>query len=305
MDAISCNSKSESKSQTRRLRKMEQVKPAIEFVKDTFAEYLSKKDYVAASDIKSFLNSPAKYYFEKFVKVEKEEQRHFSIGSGLHEMILEPDLFKTNYVVCPKVDGRTKEGKALLAKFKEKAEGKTILFEDEMEMIRLMAENALKNHTLTELMLGSYRELSVYTEDPVTGLKLRMRPDSMAQSKSTIVDIKSCLDSSPKKFKNDVYNFGYSLSAAYYCDFIGRENYVFAAIEKQAPYQVALYVLNDEMMDYGRTQYRMGLDLIKFCQDNNVWPSYNEFEVMKDCYLLGSLDTYLETVKTSQLITIL
>ena len=34
MDAISCNSKSESKSQTRRLRKMEQVKPAIEFVKE-------------------------------------------------------------------------------------------------------------------------------------------------------------------------------------------------------------------------------------------------------------------------------
>lgn len=277
----------------------------IEFVKDTFEEYLSKKDYVAASDLKTFLQSPAKYYYEKFVKVEKEEQRHFSIGSGLHEMILEPELFKTNYVVCPKVDLRTTKGKEMLAEFKVKSEGKTILFEDEMEMIRKMAEMALQNHTLTELMRDSYRELSVYTEDPVTGLKIRMRPDSMAQSKSTIVDIKSCLDSSPRKFKNDVYNYGYSLSGAYYCDFIGRENYVFAAIEKQPPFQAALYVLNDEMMDYGRSQYRMGLDLLKFCQDNNVWPSYNEFEVMKDCYLLGNVASYFETVKNSELITIL
>ena len=28
------------------------------FVKDTFPEYLSKKDFIAASDIKTFLNSP-------------------------------------------------------------------------------------------------------------------------------------------------------------------------------------------------------------------------------------------------------
>jgi len=277
----------------------------IEYVKDTFEEYLSKKDRVSASDIKTFLQSPAKYYYEKFVRVEKEEQRHFSIGSGLHELILEPELFATNYVVCPKVDKRTVQGKQDYEEFIKKAEGKTILFADEMEMIRQMAEMALKNHTLTELMKDSYRELSVYTEDPVTGLKLRMRPDSMAQSKSTIVDIKSCVDSSPRKFKSDVYNYGYSLSGAYYCDFIGRENYVFAAIEKQPPFQAALYVLNDEMMDYGRSQYRMGLDLLKFCQDHNVWPSYNEFEVMKDCYLLGNVDSYFDTVKNSELITIL
>lgn len=278
----------------------------IEFVKDTFEEYLGKKDHIAASDIKNFLKSPAKYYYDKFVKTTKDEtQRHFSIGSAIHEIILEPHLFKSNYIVFPKVDGRTKEGKAALAEFELLKGGKTILYDNEMDMIRLIGENALKNHTLVGLMKDSYREVSCYTIDEATGLKIRMRPDIMCSAQSTIVDLKSCIDSSPKDFKSSVYKFGYSLSAAYYCDFIGRENYVFAAAEKTEPYQIALYVLDDEKIQYGREQYRMGLDLIKFCQDNNYYPSYNEFEVLKDCYLLGSLDTYFDTLKDSQLITIL
>ena len=277
----------------------------MEFVKDTFADYLGKKDHIAASDIKNFLHSPSKYYYQKFICTDKEEQRHFSIGSGLHELILEPELFNTNYLVCPKVDGRTTEGKKALADFKEKAQGKTILFDNEMEMIRQMAENALKNHTLLDLMKESYREISCYGEDEVTGLKIRMRPDIMSATKSTIADLKSCVDSSPRKFKNDCYNYGYSISAAYYSDFIGRENYIFVAAEKTPPYQTALYVLNDEMIEFGRNQYRMGLDLIKFCQDHNYYPSYNEFEILKDCYLLGSLEDYFTTLENSQLITIL
>lgn len=277
----------------------------MEFVKDTFADYLGKKDHVAASDIKTFLHSPRKYYYEKFECTEKQEQRHFSIGSGLHELILEPEMFDLNYIVFPKVDGRTKEGKQQMIEFTEKSEGKTILFDNEMEMIRQMADNALKNHTLLEIMKESYREISCYTVDEVTELKVRMRPDIMSSTKSTIVDLKSCVDSSPQKFKNDCYKYSYSLSGAYYSDFIGRENYIFAAAEKTAPYQVALYVLNDEMMEYGRNQYRMGLDLIKFCQDHNFYPSYNEFEIMKDCYELGSLEDYFTTLENSQLITLL
>jgi len=279
---------------------------AIEFVKDTFEEYLSKKDHISASDIKNFLKSPRNYYYEKFEKKNKESSaRHFTIGSAMHEIILEPHLFKTNYLVAPKVDLRTTAGKEAKANFEKKAKGKVVLFDDEMEMIKQIAENAMENHTLVEMMKDSYREVSCYTIDEQTGLKVRLRPDIMCKTKSTLGDLKSCLDSSIRKFKNDIYSYGYSISAAYYCDFIGRENYIFIACSKTAPYEVAMYALSDDMFQYGREQYRMGLDLIKFCQDNKYWPSYNEFEILKDCYVLGSLDTFMDTVKSSELITII
>jgi len=277
----------------------------IQYVKDTFAEYLGKVDYYSASDIKNFLKSPKMFFYDKYTKVKDENQRHFAIGSAVHEMILEPQLFNSNYLVAPKFDKRTKEGKESFAKFNELAEGKTILFEDEYAMVLEMAVNVKNNHTFMELLNDSYYEVSCYTIDATTGLSIRLRPDILPKSKSTIVDIKSCIESSPKRFKSDVYSYGYSISAAFYLDFLKRENYVFAAIEKQAPYQSSLYVLNDDMVEYGRQQYRMALDLIKWSLDNSYWCDYVEFEILKESYVLGSLDTALETIQQSELIKIL
>lgn len=277
----------------------------IEYVKDTFEEYLSKKDHVSASDLKNFLKSPKYYYYEKFEKTEKISESHFRIGSALHEIILEPQYFQSNYAVSPKFDRRTKDGKAGYDLFELENEGKTIINEVDMEMIRQMSLTSMENKTFVELIKDSYREVSCYTIDEVTGLKVRLRPDSLAVSKSTITDIKSCLDSSLNKFKKDIYSYGYSLSAAYYCDFLDRENYVFAAIEKQAPYQMSLFLLSDEIMAFGRKQYRMGLDLLKWSQVNNFWCDYNEFEILKECYELGNLDTFFDTLSKSELISII
>ena len=222
-----------------------QSKQKISYVEDTFEEYLSKKDHIAASDLKNFMKSPMFYQYEKYHKdlEKKAEQRHFNIG--------------------------------------------------------------MNHGTFMDLIKDSVREISCYTTDAKTGLKLRMRPDSLATNKSTITDIKSCLDSSAKKFKGDVYNYGYSLSAAYYCDFLNKENYVFAAMEKKPPFQIGLYVLNDEMIDYGRSQYRTGLDLLKWSYDNDYWCNHNEFELLKECYELGDLDSFFDVKEKSQLVTIL
>lgn len=277
----------------------------IKYVKDSFPEYLGKKDHVSASDIKNFLKSPKYYYWNKYLKTEKEDGRHFAIGSAIHELILEPQLFLSNYIVMPKVDRRTKDGKLQYEQFMIEAEGKTMLDTEEMIMITEMVKNATDNKTFMALLENSHRELSAYLTDEKTGLKLKVRPDILPQTKSTIIDIKSCLDSSPKKFKGDVYSYGYSLSAAYYCDLLKRENYVFAAIEKSQPYQTSLYALSDEMMEYGRQQYRMGLDLLKWSYDNNFWCDHNEFELLKECLELGNLEQFFEINELSTKITIL
>jgi hypothetical protein len=277
----------------------------VEYVKDTFDEYLSKSDYVSASDLKTFLKSPRSYFYDKNRTDPKPDKRHFAVGSALHEYIMEKDQFDKNFLVSPKFDRRTKEGKEKYEEFQLKAQGKTIIDEQEMTMIEQMSINAKMNRTFMELLEGSHYEISCYTVDEKTGLKVRLRPDILPTTRSTIVDIKSCLDSSPKGFKGDVYSYGYSLSSAYYLDFLGRENYVFAAIEKNAPFQASMYVLNDEMTDYGRFQYRMGLDLLKWSLDNNYYCDYVEFEILKESYLLGDLSNVIETIENSELINIL
>jgi len=269
----------------------------IKYVTDTFSVYLGKKTHISASDIKNFMHSPRYYYYKSFEEIRSTdplEGRHFSVGSALHEMILEPQKFNSNYIVAPKFDRRTKIGKQDYENFLLQTEGKTLLFEDEMNMIVKIAEQTMKNETLVDLIKNSVKEISCYTTDEKTGLKLRLRPDSLADSKNTITDIKSCLDSSYTKFRSDVYSYGYSVTAAYYSDFLNVESYVFAALEKQAPYQVSLYILDDEKMEYGRKQYRTALDLMNWSMDNNYWCDYTEFAMLKDCYELGNLDTFMQ-----------
>lgn len=279
----------------------------VEYVKDSFEEYLGKKDHISASDVKNFLKSPKYYHYRKYEekKVDSKEKKHFTIGSALHEIILEPHKFNKHYAVSEKFDLRTAKGKKQLAMFQKKHKGKKLLVEDDMDMITQIGKNALSNHTLVELIKDTYRELSIYTVDQKTKLQIRLRPDIYSKNKSTITDIKSCLESSPKAFKGDVYKFGYSITNSFYKDFSKKENYVFCALEKNAPYQVSLFVLPDEMEQYGRKNYRMALDLMKWCYDNQYWPDYNEFEILKECYELENLDKFFDLNQTASRITIL
>jgi exodeoxyribonuclease VIII len=277
----------------------------IEYKKDTFEAYLSKKDYISASDIKNFLKSPKYYYFEKYEKGVEDSEPHFVIGSALHQLILEPHLFQDNYAVSPKFDRRTKDGKAGYDLFELENEGKSIINMNDFNMITNMATSSALNKTFIQLIKNSYRETSCYTIDEVTGLKIKLRPDAMLQDKPIITDIKSCLDSSYKKFRQDIYSFQYNISASFYCDFLQKENYVFASIEKQPPYQISLYQLSDELINFGREQYRMALDLIKWSEDNDFWCDYIEFELLKESYKLGNLNTFFDTLEKSELISII
>ena len=91
----------------------------IDYVKDTFAEYLGKKDRISASDLKNFLKSPRRYFYEKNKKSDDSIERHFAVGSATHEYIMEPELFSQNYAVSKKFDRRTKAGKQEYADLRE------------------------------------------------------------------------------------------------------------------------------------------------------------------------------------------
>jgi exodeoxyribonuclease VIII len=277
----------------------------IEYKKDSFDEYLGKKDHISASDIKNFLHSPKYYFYEKYERGQKDSKSHINIGSALHELLLEPELFYDHFAVSPKFDRRTKDGKAGFDLFELENEGKIIINENDMEMIRCMCESSLNNQTFIDLMRDSYRETSCYTIDERTGLKIKLRPDAMPQNRPIILDIKSCVDSSFKKFRSDLFNYGYFISSAFYCDYLNKENYVFGAIEKEQPYQLSLFMLSDEIVENGRTQYRMALDLIKWSYDNNFWCDYNQFEALKECYKLENLDSFEDIISNAEMISII
>ena len=88
-------------------------------------------------------------------------------------------------------------------------------------------------------------------------------------------------------------------------DFLNRENYVFAALEKQAPYQLGHYILDDELVELGRTKYRKALDLLKWSYENNYWCDYGEFEVLQECYDIENMSIAMEMINNGNHISII
>lgn len=226
---------------------------------------MSNKDYHASEAIgSSLLKAIALKSLLHAVKTERKESAALDLGSALHAAVLEPETFNQEFLVSPKFDRRTKEGKAAAADFEALAAGKTVIDEDQMSDIRGMVD-AIKSHEIASSMLeNGEAEYSYFAKDPITGLDRKCRPDYF--NAGALIDLKSCQDASPEGFIKACINFGYHIQAAYYLDTYNLANgtniqeFFFVAVETKAPYAVNTFRMGAVELELGRKMYRKALD---------------------------------------------
>jgi len=124
-------------------------------------------------------------------------------------------------------------------------------------------------------------ENSAFCTD-ITGAKLKFRPDICIPDLDLIADIKTTQDASPQAFARDVVKYSYHLSAAMYAYgyelVTGRklESFVFIVVEKNPPYAVAVYELDQASMQAGYRLYRQAIDKYNECTRTGHWPGYSD-----------------------------
>lgn len=128
--------------------------------------------------------------------------------------------------------------------------------------------------SLTEGTAG----VSMFCEDANTGLQLKGRADWL--SGNAIVDLKTCVDASRNGFSKLIARMGYDLQAAFYLDIakvlgLGKEIFIFIAVEKKPPYAVATWQLTEEGIAVGRSKYRRLLNRYMECASSEQWPGYS------------------------------
>lgn len=185
------------------------------------------------------------------------------LGSAIHCAILEPERFSNDFVIAPKCDRRTKEGKELWVSFLAASSGKTVLDEDQNAIIKGMKDSLLSHPTASAMLSGGEAEYSYYTQDLESGLNLKCRPDY--HNANALIDLKTTQDASFDGFSRQIGNLAYHLQAAFYLDVFNASQgtsyseFFFIAIENKAPYAVAVYRLDSTHLDYGRIAYRKAL----------------------------------------------
>jgi hypothetical protein len=238
---------------------------------------------VGHSGLVRVMRSPAHY--REYVTNPPEPTPAMQLGTALHTALLEPDRFAEAFVVAPKFDRRTKEGKTAAEAWEAENAGKTPLTADQMTAIEQMVASIRAHTGAARLLSNGLAEMSGFWVDQETGIECKCRPDFLAVEKdrpeqvTAIVDVKSCSDASADGFARAIATLGYDVQTAFYQDGLkaltGRAiPFYFIAVEKDAPYAVACYKASDEVIEIGRAKYRATLQLLKWCRDNDQWPGY-------------------------------
>lgn len=187
-----------------------------------------------------------------------------NFGDALHAILLEQERFADGFVIAPKCDMRTKDGKAEFSAFQERSASKTIITADEFAQLEMMSDSVMAHPQARDLIRAEGEvEQSWFWTDESTGLRCKCRPDKRIGN--VLIDVKST--ASIAKFAYSVEDYRYYVQAPWYCDGVGQfepcDEMLFLVVQKTLElgrYPVQVFRLPEDVIVYGRQAYRRDLD---------------------------------------------
>jgi exodeoxyribonuclease VIII len=209
------------------------------------------------------------------------------LGTAIHTLVLEPEVFKNKYCVAPDIKRNSNAGKEAYAEWATANAGKIPLTVSDITMCSGIA-NQVETSAAGEMLKTSLKELSFFWTDSETGVFCKGRLD--AYTAGIIFDLKTTSgNATSEDFGRAVANFGYHIQAAFYLDGLEAaaasspelsgafkvDRFLFIVAEKAAPYGVSVMELAPEDIELGRARYKQYLAEYSVCKAENHWPSYS------------------------------
>ena len=266
---------------------LETMFPAVEDIK-IGGQNMTEKEYneaegIRRSDLWKIKESPEKFRYA--MEHPPESTPALVFGSACHKMVLEPATFGDEYAVAPNVDGRTKEGKEIKARFAEENAGKTIVSAEDAALMKDMEEAIERCSLANDLLRGDGEtETAFFWTDDETEEKCKVKLDRLItglDGRLYVVDYKTASSADTDAFNRSMMKYGYTLQAAMYTEAVMingklpyRPGFIFVVQEKKAPYAINIIQVSPEVMEYGINQFRTLLGKLHTCKELDEWPGY-------------------------------
>lgn len=208
--------------------------------------YHSEKEHLSKSGLDLFSRSPAHFY----CATPKESTRAMEIGAAIHTAVLEPERFRSDYLLLSDAPDR----RSSLYKEAVKAHSsETVLVSSEIANVQGMAHSATLNTDYTSRYLSQPHsvELSFFGVCPDTGVKIKCRFD-MITDEGAALDLKKTQDIRHDALSRTVFNCRYHIQDAFYSRVYqavtGKplKSYAFFCIEEQSPHSSVVFELCSE-----------------------------------------------------------
>ncbi len=233
---------------------------------------------ISRSRLLDFKKNAHNYWFHNIsgLAVEEEATPAMNLGSAVHTLVLEAkkwddEFFVTHQKIKPK------KGTPPNQEMLDNAAGRIILSKEEHIQALNISTSLMNNDTAMALLSGCFIEQSIYFTHKPTGMQCKARPDAWLNG--VAIDLKTAKNASHRAFQYAAMDRGYFLQAgmmfkAFESIDIEMQEFVFIVGEKEAPYSVAIYTLNQEGINYGVQLFDDLMQGLKHCLDNDRWPGY-------------------------------
>lgn len=240
---------------------------------------MPNEDYHAYEAIsKSGLDLVDKSPLHYLAGVKPKDKRHLEIGTALHTAVLEPERFRSEYMILKGVTKRT------ASEYKEavKAKGsERVLTETEGGNI-VSTQEAIRNDAELndELEACDLFEVSAFVE--VEGVLWKCRFDALNSKELIAIDLKTTQCSEREDFAKSVYNYRYHVQASFYSAIFRQitgqklKAFRFLAVENEPPHCPMMYTLDDEAMQIGGVETERNLAEYYLADDTSNWVGYEQ-----------------------------
>jgi hypothetical protein len=235
----------------------------------TTAEY-ENLQAINWSSLKHLAVSPLLYKWRK--DHPEPSKPAYVVGSACHCAILEPEKFDERYAVYEKIR-RGKEWEAWQAEHP----GVQTFKEHELADVKAMAKAVHAHRVASSVLKGGRCEEIVTWTDEITGLACKGRLDYLRPD--FLTDLKAARDVRQNNFERDAYNYLYAGQFAFYHDgataarhIPGDERPRVIALQNGEPYDVAVFRVKPETLEWGRALYRRLMQRLVECIESDFWP---------------------------------
>jgi hypothetical protein len=259
----------------------------IKDIKDS--EYRSASG-LSNSMLKHFIRSPKHYLLATETVFEPTESMQF--GSAIDAEILRKNP-SDYYVVMPKVDGRTKEGKALKEKIQKEAEGKAVISEESAQKIPFIKESLYGHPEVGKILRGlTMKQFALFgtisTEHGDVALKGLV--DGYDETTGTMFDLKTAQNASPSGFSKAIRDFGYAYQNIQYVWLamnagLKVNRFVFGVVDNDAPFVTGAYSIHEDVLKRAYENWLKSINKYAYCQKSGDWDGYGKEVITLSPYI--------------------
>jgi hypothetical protein len=241
---------------------------------------------ISSTGLKLLSRCPIKYFLTSPLSpssTPRKSTKALDMGKAAADRLAFPDTWRDRYFIVP--DGfsaaHTNKWADIIPEHKAAVEqGMVVLTEASAATVDAMAAAMARHELASALFAGGISEPTLAWQDKETGIWCRARPDYLPDARRFIPDYKSCASAFPADFAKQVHNYGYYRSAALITTGIEAifgerpQAFLFIAQEKESPYLVQLFQLDEEARAWGESENRKALRLFADCLSSGKWPGY-------------------------------